>query len=340
MATMEAGTDVPRPDWNMVLSQSVQILAEQSKDLEIVCYLIESLVRLHGFQGLLEGLRLCRMLIENYWEQLHPMPDEDGLITRVSPLMGLNGEATHGTLVTPILNIPLTASSSLGEFGCASHDQGLSLERLSDSKLKGRRIDQGAVSLKTFMQAVSDTPTPFYVALEQQIRHCLEEFHLLTELLDSYCGSDAPHSSNIKNALDHCHHTVLTIAGDRIKQATSQVARVHAIASSTAYQIDSSEELKGFELDSRFKKSDFTGSDITMAVSEIASRDQALCVLELIATYFRQTEPHSPIPYALEQAVRWGRTPLPSLLAELIPDDSARQHYCRMIGLSKQSGSN
>ena len=43
-------------------------------------------------------------------------------------------------------------------------------------------------------------------------------------------------------------------------------------------------------------------------------------MLQEIAEYFRRTEPHSPLAYALEQAVRWGRTPLPKLLEELIPD--------------------
>ena len=56
-------------------------------------------------------------------------------------------------------------------------------------------------------------------------------------------------------------------------------------------------------------------------------------MLEAIAAFFRQTEPHSPIPYTLEQTVRWGRMPLPDLLAELIPDSNARQHYFRMVGI-------
>jgi type VI secretion system protein ImpA len=52
-----------------------------------------------------------------------------------------------------------------------------------------------------------------------------------------------------------------------------------------------------------------------------------------VADYFRQSEPHSPVSYALEQAVRWGRMPLPDLLAELIPDESARTNMLRMTGI-------
>ena len=52
-----------------------------------------------------------------------------------------------------------------------------------------------------------------------------------------------------------------------------------------------------------------------------------------IADFFRRNEPHSPIPFALEQAVRWGQMPLPQLLRELIPDDGSRQNFFKLTGI-------
>src|SRR5271165_3522636 len=112
ISAMEEAKDAIRPNWKPVLDLAIQILSEESKDLEIVCYLIEALVRLHGFAGLHEGFRLCRLLVERYWDDLYPRPDEDGVATRIAPLMGLNGEGTEGTLIIPLLNIPLTCSTS------------------------------------------------------------------------------------------------------------------------------------------------------------------------------------------------------------------------------------
>jgi type VI secretion system protein ImpA len=62
-------------------------------------------------------------------------------------------------------------------------------------------------------------------------------------------------------------------------------------------------------------------------------------MLEAIANFFRQTEPHSPISYTLEQTVRWGRMPLPELLSELIPDEKARDHCFRIFGIPARSAS-
>src|SRR6516164_4991146 len=104
------------PDWRPVLEHGMTVLAGQSKDLEIAAYVIEALVRLHGFAGLRDGFRLARGLVENYWDGLYPQPDEDGLVTRVAPLTGLNGDDAEGTLIQPIAKVPLTGGSSVGPF--------------------------------------------------------------------------------------------------------------------------------------------------------------------------------------------------------------------------------
>jgi type VI secretion system protein ImpA len=340
IAAMEDDGSGVRPNWKPVLDLAIQILSCESKDLEVTSYLIEALVRMHGFAGLHEGFRLCRLLVEDYWHDLYPRPDEDGLATRVAPLMGLNGEGTEGTLIVPMLNVPLTSSTSVGDFGCAHHDQATSLERIADPRTKARRIEQGAVSLKTFLEAVSDTPLPFYLALDEQLRGTQEEFHELTTLLDELCGQQAPHSSNIKNALAHCHEVVLTVAGDRLTRA-AQAAPIQDRGTAVNGNLPATLEFQTLEPAGPFDHDSEDAADSLLGLARgIPSRDHALMMLEAVAEFFRQTEPHSPIAFSLEQAVRWGRMPLPELITELIPDKTAREHYFRMVGIAAHNGVN
>ncbi|HRJ61982.1 MAG TPA: type VI secretion system protein TssA, partial [Azospirillaceae bacterium] len=65
----------------------------------------------------------------------------------------------------------------------------------------------------------------------------------------------------------------------------------------------------------------------------IASREDAFRALLQIADFFRKTEPHSPISYTLEEAVRRGRMTLAELLEELITDESARKHFLVASGV-------
>jgi type VI secretion system protein ImpA len=66
---------------------------------------------------------------------------------------------------------------------------------------------------------------------------------------------------------------------------------------------------------------------------EIRDREDAFQTLLKVADFFRRTEPHTPVSYALEQAVRWGRMALPELLAELIPDEQPRVTLFKQVGI-------
>jgi type VI secretion system protein ImpA len=67
--------------------------------------------------------------------------------------------------------------------------------------------------------------------------------------------------------------------------------------------------------------------------SEVRTREDAFRALLQVADYFKRTEPHSPVAYSLEQAVRWGRMPLPELLTELIPEQAAREQVFKVVGI-------
>lgn len=61
----------------------------------------------------------------------------------------------------------------------------------------------------------------------------------------------------------------------------------------------------------------------TLSFSSIAeqqefNRDQAFHQLRELSEFFKKTEPHSPVPYLLEKAIRWGYMPLPELMTELL----------------------
>ena len=132
-AQSEDPSSAPTPDWGAVLDLAPTIVAGKSKDLEIVAWWIEALARTAGFAGMRDGFRLATELVRTYWDDIHPMPDEDGVATRVAPLTGLNGEDAEGTLIVPIGMRPRRACSfahgdlfwSGGERGGGEQDRGL-----------------------------------------------------------------------------------------------------------------------------------------------------------------------------------------------------------------------
>ncbi len=304
------------PEWKPVLKQAPELLIKQSKDLEIVVYLIEALTRLHGFRGLRDGFELARQLIENYGDELFPLPDEDGIATRLAPLTGLNGEDAEGTLIRPIACIPLTDGNE-GQYSAADYEQAVDMQR-SDSAVRQRRMDLGAVSMEMFQQSVAETPAPFFAELHNEMVECQEAFTALTATLDEKYGDDSPPSSAIRNQLDTCLRHLRSFAKDKLP----------------------SEEAEATGEENETEASDENVSPVAAAPArkaELETREDAFRALHRVADFFRRTEPHSPLPYALDRVVRWGRTPLPELMKELIRDDSGVQHMFHLTGIDDGS---
>jgi type VI secretion system protein ImpA len=63
-------------DHALVIKLAQEAIAKQSKDLQLAAWLAESLLRRNGFDGLDEGLTLCRGLVEKFWDHLYPELDD------------------------------------------------------------------------------------------------------------------------------------------------------------------------------------------------------------------------------------------------------------------------
>ena len=310
----EGATAVTAADWRPILELAPKAIAEESKDLEITAFLIEALVRQHGYAGLRDGLRLARELIENFWDHLYPLPDEEGVTTRVVPLTGLNGNESDSLLAGPISTVPITEGKSFGPFTLAEYRQAIEVDQIEDPEKRASRLEQpGAVSKAIFDTAVSETPPEFFRNLLEDVAACAQEFQKLCDVLEERCGEDdsgyslAPPSSNIRNALENCRHDVVNVCRHLLEP-------------------DEIDEAEGGEM---IEAAAAEGGSI----SQVHTREEAFRALLRAADFFKRTEPHSPVSYALEQAVRWGRMALPDLLAELIPDETTRNELYNRVGI-------
>jgi type VI secretion system protein ImpA len=66
-------------------------------------------------------------------------------------------------------------------------------------------------------------------------------------------------------------------------------------------------------------------------VGSIASRSHAYRLLEEIADYLAQHEPHSPTPYLLRRAISWGSMPLAELMRDILRDEGDVGRYLALL---------
>lgn len=80
------------PDWQAVENSAAQLL-RQSKDMRIAGLLCRSWTNTAGLHGLAQGLALMAALLEQYWDHLHPMAEDDDYFMRMNAIAILNDVA-------------------------------------------------------------------------------------------------------------------------------------------------------------------------------------------------------------------------------------------------------
>lgn len=299
----------PAVEWQKVIQLSQKIFTAHSKDLEICAWFIEALLRVYGFVGLRDGFAFARQLSEQFWDAIYPLPDEDGMFTRVAAYVGLNGIDSDGALILPILNLALTDGAN--KFNLWQFEQAQEVSRISDPEKQSKRIEDGAVVLKTIEMEAAETSNKFYHTLIKTLDECIVEYKAFIAFLDSKCGSDSPPSSKIQNVLSRCRDVAIYLG-----QFTKMIVDDTSVESDS---IKANDQLQVSASEAKFNK-----------------REEAFKTLLQIANYFQTTEPHSPLSYLLQKVIRWGALSLPQLLKELIKDDKVLDDVFVLTGIAKQ----
>lgn len=296
--------------WRPVTELAPEILRDSAKDLEIVAFLIEALARTAGFGGLRDGFRIARELVERFWDDIHPMPDEYGMETRVAPLIGLNGSGGGGVLLSPIARIPITQGGDHGPFAKWNVDQATELERL-DPEAREERVAAGAVDMAQINAAVMQTENAFYEVLVEDLEGAIEEWKALGAALDERAGHDSPATSHVREALEGVLSSIRHVAASKLPLPVTEAAEDEASGEDGAHG----------------------GQRQGVPTGALETREQALQQLVKISEFFKRMEPQSPLGSVLERTVRWANTPLPQLVSELIPDQSARETFGALTGI-------
>ncbi|SFB15325.1 type VI secretion system protein ImpA [Rhizobium sp. NFR07] len=292
------------PIWHDVSNLGLHILSSTSKDIEVLAWLAEAQIRLRGFEGLRDVYLSAVSLLDNYFDDLHSIDDEDPE-ERFAPFAGLNGVGSEGTIIQAIR---LTSLIPGGKF--AQHT-------LWDFQIAQRpgETDQR----EELQQAATEAGVANMAAHLNVLTDCIAAFDRMVEILDERCGSTAPPSSNTRNVLHEAASAIRMLAGIGDADPVSTPAESIEIApvSGDLHQADTPAPAPA-----RLPTAD-----------SIRSREEAFEILVAVARYFRRTEPHSPISMSIETLVRRGRMDFSELLAELMPEQHARHAVLTAAGI-------
>lgn len=290
---------IPDHTWQPVILQATALLTTATKDVEIVAWLIEGMMRLHGFTGLHDGLLLLHQLIAVYGKSLFPLTDNEE--DRFSALFALSGDYHEGTLVYPINLSPLifTSEHSISYWDYAQM-------QLAKSSAQNRNLacHNKESTFFSILNEMSEADVELNDALTQTIENCLCYIDKIETLITSYFAIDNFSWMSIR---------------EKIKQCLE--AQQHLLRFTHKHQYTSLQQIDEKTL-------------TNLKPSSSAEKDglTALAHLEKAYAIFRLEQPHSPITSSLARILRWANQDLNDLVNELIPDSQARQLFCLITG--------
>lgn len=304
--------ELKKANWVQVRDLCVEALTKRTKDLQIAAWFTEALLWLHGYTGLKAGLQLIIHFCENYWETVYPLLEENGDVEmRISSLVWINEK-----LSLQLGNVAITAPATRDAFPYTfiDHEEAWLLENRASIKEKQAAEAAGKPTRAKFLTSATLTPREFCVNLATDLRESIEYVDTLNHLLDNLCSRQAPGLGKFRDTLVNIQRVVETMLKDKPSE------------------VDSNAEI--FEENT---STDTTISDDKLFIKNanlpIRSRGEAYRRLAEAADFLMQHEPHSPTPYLVKRAIKWGNMSLTELLMELVNNNSDLAAIYQLLGI-------
>ena len=321
--------DLKVADWPLVIKLATNALLTKTKDFQIAVWLTEGVVkhdRYDRWVALRDGLNLLRGLHENFWEtvypEIDPEDDEGPLASRANVLAALDAR-----LAVIIKELPLTAGQKYSylhyleskQFDIPENIEALEYEQQEKFKaLKAQAEADRKVTGEDWRKAKAATSRDFIEARFALINECWDAYKALDAEMDAKFARETPGLGELKKSLDEIRTLVDLIVKEKQK---AEPREDELGGESTEVENDAAVTSAG-------------GGGFAISGGAIRSRQEALKRLSEIAAFFRQTEPHSPVSYAVDRAVKWGNMPLEAWLADVLKDGTALESVREVLGFN------
>ena len=314
-------TELKTANYRQVIDLAIPALTTQTKDMQIVAWLSESLTRVNGFSGLRDSLKLMRGVQENFWETCFPEIDEGDQEGRANAVAWLDKECALSAQTIPLTDgdgLSFIAWEESKRFDVPENIETLEFnEQEKFNQLRVQAEQENRITGERWRKAKGQTRRAFYEQLSFTLEECLTEFGLLNQTIEEkFDRNQAPAMPELRKILEDIQSPVKRLLQEKREQEPDPV-----------------EESEAGETGSEGGTGEgATGGSGGVAAGAVRSRQDALKRLADVAEFFRKTEPHSPVAYLVQRAVKWGNMPLDNWLQEVIKDETVLGQLRETLG--------
>ena len=318
-------TELKVADFGRVLDLAIPAITTRSKDLQIAAWLSEALIKSYGFAGLRDSIKLLAGLQSQFWETLHPEIDEGDMEGRANAIAWFEGQATFSVKTIPFTGGEKYSFIDWEDSKVFDFPENIEMletaEQVRLNELKSQAEAQRRVTGDLWRKAIAATRRVQMEEANFVVDECWAALNELNSTIEEkYDRNQMPGLTGLRKALDDVHTQIKKLLEEKRAEEPDEVEAEEAVEGGVS--------------------EDGTVRVAGVATGAISNRKDALKRLNDIAEFFQKTEPHSPISYIVQRAVKWGNMPLESWLQDVIKDETVLFNLRQTLGFNTNSADN
>jgi type VI secretion system protein ImpA len=310
-------SELKRANWIAVEQLCAEAIAHRTKDLQIAAWLLEAWIQLDSFAGARRGMELMHRLCSAFWQDMYPGLDAD-MAARLAPLQWVNTKLSRRLRMLRLTQPTMEGvpAYSLADWDVAMRNPG------------GAAAD--TVTMAKFQQSVTLTEHRWFVELNHDVLETIDRVRALDQLIDEKAAKLAPGLIQFRTEASSIAGLLTTMLeatrGSQPVEGDQVNGLVIGAPVDAMLGTEPSSHAVGVEI--ALDVVPETGSGL-----RIRSRAEAYRLLEEIAAFLHQNDPHSPTPYLIWRAVSWGDMHFDELLPELVRNNVELSDIMKLLRL-------
>lgn len=284
-------------DWDEVRDAALSVL-KRSKDLRAATYLAEAELATRGLRGFRDALKVISTFIQDFWDTVFPLLDEDDDNDPTIRINSLAGLCNVGGLLRSLKATPIITSRSVGRFSVTD-------AAIAKGELPAPKGMDEPPTQKKIDAAVSTTDAKEFDELVQAVE---ESIQFITKIEDGFSDRLGPAiGPNLES----------------LAKELKAISRFHKMWVSKRKEDAGGDAAETVESSDSEVTTASAGQPVAAVRSGpfvITRREEAIEALDKIITWFEKNEPSSPLPMLLRRAKRLSTMSFIDILRDISPD--------------------
>lgn len=333
--------------WEQFSDSLGDVLENKTRDIELIIWFITSQALIdESMTGVKNTLLWLAQLLKNNWDDINPvladvadMSDEEQAKAQAQAKISAFNQFIGESEDSSILYTPMLYSPLVGEVAFFNYQS---------SEKKGETVELK----KSLASSVKDNKEDIQIKLNN-LAVCLAEINKIDEIVNAKASEfkiKYVSFAFVKSILNKYIEALQFLSGMNAQAPPEKNKNnLETLSSDDDDNNQIDDNVSEVMQDDLQNNNDPNVNEIPMvlradnleliAASNNMNRDLAFHLLRQISDYFHTSEPHSPISFMLEKAIRWGYLPLPDLLNEMLKEQNEDriENVFNIIGLNDQS---